>query len=155
MDPTPGARLHPADGRICLDFFALLISGIGLLVVIYSRILHLARGLRFRRFYLFFLAFTGSMLGVVLSGNLILLVVFWELTSVFSLPADRLLASQPGAARDGARMASTITAIGGLGTAGRRPHRRPHRRQLRSRRQCSASGDAIRSASVSTCRRSC
>ena len=46
-------------------------------------------------------------------GNLILLVLFWELTSIFSF----LLIGywhQNQAARDGARMALTITAIGGL-----------------------------------------
>src|SRR5690606_35414778 len=65
------------------------------------------------RFFSFLLAFMGSMLGVVLSGNLIQLVVFWELTSVFSF----LLIGywhQNQAARDGARMALTVTALGGL-----------------------------------------
>ena len=92
--------------------FALLVSGIGFLVVIYSRY-YISPADSVRRFYLFFLAFTGSMLGVVTSGNLILLVVFWELTSIFSF----LLIGywyQNAAARDGARMAFTITAIGGL-----------------------------------------
>jgi multicomponent K+:H+ antiporter subunit A len=53
------------------------------------------------------------MLGVVLSGNLIVLVVFWELTSISSF----LLIGywhHNQAARDGARMAFTVTAIGGL-----------------------------------------
>ncbi len=92
--------------------FALLVSGIGFLVVIYSRY-YISPEDSVRRFYFFFLAFTGSMLGVVTSGNLILLVVFWELTSIFSF----LLIGywyQNVAARDGARMALTITAIGGL-----------------------------------------
>jgi multicomponent K+:H+ antiporter subunit A len=92
--------------------FALLVSGIGLLVVIYTRY-YISPDDPVRRFYLFFLAFTGSMLGVVLAGNLILVVVFWELTSIFSF----LLIGywhHNQAARDGARMALTITAIGGL-----------------------------------------
>src|SRR5262249_53527415 len=65
------------------------------------------------RFFSFFLAFMGAMLGVVLSGNLILLVIFWELTSIFSF----LLIGywhHTAAARDGARMALTMTGIGGL-----------------------------------------
>ena len=50
----------------------------------------------------------------MLSGNLILLVVFWELTSIFSF----LLIGywhHNASARDGARMALTVTGIGGLG----------------------------------------
>src|SRR5690606_17226549 len=69
------------------------------------------------RFYSFFLAFKGAMLGIVLSGNLILLVVFWELTSIFSF----LLIGywyHNAAARDGARMALTITGIGGVALLG-------------------------------------
>src|SRR5690606_5221895 len=55
----------------------------------------------------------GAMLGIVLSGSLIQLVFFWELTSLFSF----LLIGywhHNAAARDGARMALTITATGGL-----------------------------------------
>ncbi|MDH4984955.1 monovalent cation/H+ antiporter subunit A [Aminobacter anthyllidis] len=92
--------------------FAFLISGIGFLVVIYTRY-YISPEDPVRRFYLFFLAFMGSMLGIVLSGNLVLLVVFWELTSIFSF----LLIGywhHNQAARDGARMALTITAIGGF-----------------------------------------
>ena len=36
------------------------------------------------RLFSFLLAFMGAMLGLVLSGNLIQLVFFWELTSLFS-----------------------------------------------------------------------
>ena len=53
------------------------------------------------------------MLGIVLSGNLIQLVFFWELTSLFSF----LLIGyrhQTAQARDGARMALIITSAGGL-----------------------------------------
>ena len=92
--------------------FATLVSGIGLLVVVYTRY-YISPEDPVRRFHLFFLAFMGSMLGVVLAGNLILLVVFWELTSLFSF----LLIGywhHNQAARDGARMALTITAVGGL-----------------------------------------
>jgi multicomponent K+:H+ antiporter subunit A len=55
----------------------------------------------------------GSMLGLVLSGNLIQLVFFWELTSLFSL----LLISywhQTAQARDGARIALIVTSLGGF-----------------------------------------
>jgi multicomponent K+:H+ antiporter subunit A len=56
----------------------------------------------------------GAMLGIVLSGNLILLVVFWELTSIFSFLLIGYWHHNANA-RDGARMALTITGIGGLG----------------------------------------
>ncbi|WP_315928257.1 monovalent cation/H+ antiporter subunit A [Mesorhizobium sp. SP-1A] len=93
--------------------FAVLVSGMGFLVVIYTRY-YISPDDSVRRFYLLFLAFMGSMLGVVTSGNLILLVVFWELTSIFSFLLIGYWHQNP-AARDGARMALTVTAIGGLG----------------------------------------
>ena len=92
--------------------FCLLITGIGMLVVMYARY-YMAPGDPLARFLAFLLAFMGAMLGVVLSGNLLLLVFFWELTSLFSF----LLIGywhQNAAARDGARMALTVTGTGGL-----------------------------------------
>src|SRR3546814_12089743 len=65
------------------------------------------------RFFAFLLGFMGSMLGIVLSGNLIQLSFFWELTSLFSF----LLIGywhHNAKAREGARMALTVTAMGGL-----------------------------------------
>ncbi len=92
--------------------FCLLISGIGVLVVIYARY-YMSPREPVARFYAFLLAFMGAMQGLVLSGNLILLAVFWELTSIFSF---LLIAywHHNQAARDGARMALTITGTGGL-----------------------------------------
>ncbi len=92
--------------------FCLLISGIGVLVVIYARY-YMSPKEPVARFYAFLLAFMGAMQGLVLSGNLILLAVFWELTSIFSF---LLIAywHHNQAARDGARMALTITGTGGL-----------------------------------------
>jgi multicomponent K+:H+ antiporter subunit A len=92
--------------------FSMLVSGIGFLVVLYARY-YMAPEDPIPRFFSLFLAFMGAMLGIVLSGNLILLVIFWELTSIFSF----LLIGywhHNAAARDGARMALTITGIGGL-----------------------------------------
>ncbi|ETS14855.1 hypothetical protein Q649_00252 [Bartonella quintana JK 73] len=92
--------------------FCLLITGIGLLVVVYARY-YMDPADSVPRFFAFFLAFMGSMTGIVLSGNLVFLVVFWELTSVFSF----LLIGywyHNASARDGARMALTITGFGGF-----------------------------------------
>ena len=59
--------------------FAMLVLGIGVLVVLYARY-YLSPTDPVARFFAFLLAFMGSMLGLVLSGNLIQLVLFWELT---------------------------------------------------------------------------
>ena len=63
--------------------FALLILGIGLLVILYARY-YLSKKDPMGRFFGFFLLFMGAMLGVVLSENLLLMLMFWELTSVSS-----------------------------------------------------------------------
>lgn len=92
--------------------FAGLVTGIGALVVLYARY-YMAEEDPVPRFFAFLLAFMGAMTGVVISGNLIQLAFFWELTSLFSF----LLIGywqHTAAARDGARMALTITATGGL-----------------------------------------
>lgn len=109
--PTLGLHLTlRMDGFAWL--FAGLITGIGFLIVLYARY-YMSPEDPVPRFFAFLLAFMGSMLGLVLSGNLIQLVFFWELTSLFSF----LLVGywhHTAAARDGARMALTITAGGGL-----------------------------------------
>jgi multicomponent K+:H+ antiporter subunit A len=92
--------------------FCLLVTGVGFLVVLYARYYMSPRD-PVARFFAFFLAFMGSMLGVVLSGNLFQLVFFWELTSVFSFLLIGYWHHNP-AARDGARMALIITSAGGL-----------------------------------------
>jgi len=92
--------------------FAAMVAGIGFLVVLYARY-YMSPEDPVPRFFSFLMAFMGSMMGLVLSGNLIQLVFFWELTSLFSF----LLIGywqQIAAARDGARMALTVTATGGL-----------------------------------------
>ncbi|MBR0666093.1 monovalent cation/H+ antiporter subunit A [Roseomonas hellenica] len=92
--------------------FAAMVAGIGFLVVLYARY-YMAPEDPVPRFFAFLLAFMGAMMGLVLSGNLIQLVFFWELTSLFSF----LLIGywqHSAAARDGARMALTVTATGGL-----------------------------------------
>jgi multicomponent K+:H+ antiporter subunit A len=63
--------------------FALLVATMGVLVVLYARY-YMSAADPVPRFFAFLMAFMGSMLGIVLSGNLIQLVVFWELTSLSS-----------------------------------------------------------------------
>lgn len=92
--------------------FALLILGIGLLVILYARY-YLSEQERVARFFACLLLFMGSMLGLVLAGNLLLMLMFWELTSLSSFLLIGFW-SQQTAARQGARMALTVTGGGGL-----------------------------------------
>src|SRR5690606_30631764 len=92
--------------------FAVMITGIGLLVVLYARY-YLQPDEPVARFFALFLGFMGAMLGIVMSGNLVQLVLFWELTSIFSFLLIGYWHASSNA-RDGARMALVITATGGL-----------------------------------------
>ena len=92
--------------------FTMLVLAIGLLVVLYARY-YMSADDPVPRFFSFLLAFMGSMLGVVLSGNLVQLVVFWELTSLTSFLLIGYWHHRADARR-GARMAFTVTATGGL-----------------------------------------
>ncbi|EYD74224.1 Na(+) H(+) antiporter subunit A, Na(+) H(+) antiporter subunit B [Rubellimicrobium mesophilum DSM 19309] len=92
--------------------FVTLVLGIGVLVVLYARY-YLAKSDPAPRFHACILAFTGAMVGMLTSGNVLMLVVFWELTSLVSFLLIGYWHQSP-AARDGARMALVITAAGGL-----------------------------------------
>ena len=92
--------------------FCMLVLGIGALVVLYARY-YMSPEDPVPRFFAFFLAFMGSMAGVVLSGNIIQLVLFWELTSLFSFLLIGYWHHRKDARR-GARMALTVTGTGGL-----------------------------------------
>jgi multicomponent K+:H+ antiporter subunit A len=112
----------PWVAQIGLDFafrldglsllFAGLIVGIGLLVILYAHY-YLSDEDRDGRFFAYLLLFMGAMLGVVTADNLLLLLVFWELTSLSSF---LLIGFWRGAAeaRQGARLALLITGAGGL-----------------------------------------
>ena len=93
-------------------FFALLILGIGLLIIAYARH-YLSRDDNMGEFFTYLLLFQGAMLGIVLSDNILLLLVFWELTSLSSFLLIGYWKHLPEG-RQGARMALTVTATGGL-----------------------------------------
>ncbi len=92
--------------------FAGLVTGIGALVVLYARY-YMAEDDPVPRFFAFLLAFMGAMMAVVISGNLVQLAFFWELTSLLSFMLIGYW-HHTTAAREGARMALTVTATGGL-----------------------------------------
>jgi multicomponent Na+:H+ antiporter subunit A len=92
--------------------FALLVSGIGTLIVIYAQG-YFDDDPRLRRLYVLLFFFMGSMLGVVLADNLFALFVFWELTGIASF----LLIgfdNHKEVARNAAWQALIVTTAGGL-----------------------------------------
>lgn len=105
------------DFTACMDglglLFALLITGIGTLVVLYS-IFYLDKSKEsLRHFYVYLLLFMGAMLGVVLSDNLMVLYGFWELTSVSSFLLIAFWHTRDKS-RYGAQKSLLITVFGGL-----------------------------------------
>ena len=92
--------------------FVLLICGIGALVFIYAGG-YLKGHPQLGRFYLYITLFMFSMVGVVAADNVILLFVFWELTSLtsFLLIGFNHTAT---ASQNAARQAFIVTAAGGL-----------------------------------------
>jgi multicomponent K+:H+ antiporter subunit A len=96
--------------------FAGLILGIGLLIIAYARG-YLAKEDPAGRFFTYLMLFQGAMTGLVLSDNILLMLVFWELTSLSSF----LLIGywrHKGEGRQGARMALAVTGAGGLALIG-------------------------------------
>ena len=96
--------------------FALLISGIGTLIYIYAYY-YLNPKNSLSKLYLLLMLFMAAMLGISLSNNLIILLVFWELTSISSFLLVGYWSNYEAAQR-GSRMALTITGMGGLAMLG-------------------------------------
>lgn len=96
--------------------FAGLVLGIGLLVVIFAHA-YLSAGEATARFFASLMLFQGAMLGIVIAGNVLLLLVFWELTSLSSFLLIGFWQHRHDA-RQGARMALAITGGGGLALIG-------------------------------------
>ncbi|MDZ7597516.1 MAG: monovalent cation/H+ antiporter subunit A [Desulfobacterales bacterium] len=110
---VPGAGLDLTlrlDGLSAL--FVMLVAGIGVLVVVYARY-YLSEKDSLGRLYGLLLVFMASMLGVALSDNLLLLLVFWEMTSLSSFLLIGYWQHRADA-RQGARMALIVTGAGGL-----------------------------------------
>ncbi|OGA78189.1 MAG: monovalent cation/H+ antiporter subunit A [Burkholderiales bacterium GWF1_66_17] len=103
-----------------LDGLSLLFAGlilfIGLLIVLYAHF-YLSPKDSPGKFYSEMMLFMAAMLGVALSDNLLLLVVFWELTSLSSFLLIGFW-SHRADARAGARQALAVTGGGGLAMLG-------------------------------------
>lgn len=90
----------------------LLITGIGVIVTLYAG-RYLAGHRHYGRFFLYLLLFMLSMIGVVTADNILLLFIFWELTTLTSF----LLVgfeNQKENARRNALQALLVTGAGGL-----------------------------------------
>ncbi|MEU6730616.1 Na+/H+ antiporter subunit A [Nonomuraea wenchangensis] len=111
---VPGLGLELAVQVGALGWLmTVLVGGVGALVLAYSARYFAAGDDRLGRFAALFVAFAGAMLGLVVSDNLLVLYVFWELTTVLSY-----LLIGHDAARRASRAAATqallVTTLGGL-----------------------------------------
>ncbi|MED4988222.1 Na+/H+ antiporter subunit A [Parageobacillus toebii] len=97
--------------------FALLITGIGSLVILYSVYYLSKEKEKLHHFYVYLLLFIGAMLGVVLSDNLMVLYLFWELTSLSSFLLIGYW-NERERSRYGAQKSMLITIFGGLALLG-------------------------------------
>lgn len=92
--------------------FAVLITGIGALIFFYAHV-YMKSYKSTDKFYFYLFLFSGAMLGMVLSGNLIQLFVFWELTSFLSFMLISFF-NEKELARKAAFQSLFVTAFGGL-----------------------------------------
>lgn len=91
----------------------LLVTGVGTLVLVYSVRYFAATAHHLGRFGGVFIAFSGAMLGLVISDSTLIMYMYWELTTVFSFLlighySDRV------SSRRAARQAIMVTTAGGL-----------------------------------------
>jgi len=94
-------------------FFAFLVSGIGFLIVFYARGYFGPDHDSLYRFYPSLLLFMTAMLGVALSDNFVLLLLFWEMTSISSFLLIGWERDDPSAVQK-AMQAFIVTGAGGL-----------------------------------------
>jgi len=92
--------------------FSLLITGIGSLIFLYAS--SYLKGHKYLdRFYAYLCLFMASMLGIVLSNNILLLFIFWELTSISSFFLIGFNNDNPDS-RKSALTALSVTGMGGF-----------------------------------------
>lgn len=92
--------------------FILLITGIGSLVLVYSGY-YMKHYELSDRFYMYLMVFMGAMMGLVLTGNLVTMFLFWELTSVSSFMLIGFF-HEKDESRFASQQALLITTLGGL-----------------------------------------
>ncbi|MCA5892012.1 Na+/H+ antiporter subunit A [Isoptericola sp. NEAU-Y5] len=111
---VPGLQLS-IDLRLDLLawFMLLVVGGVGALVLVYCSAYFARDALGTGRFAAIFTAFAGAMVGLVTSDDLLMLFVFWELTTVFSYLLIGHYADRK-ASRRAAMQAIVVTTAGGL-----------------------------------------
>lgn len=109
--PAVGLTLSMRLDGLAL-MFAILILGIGLLIILYARY-YLSEREAAGRFFAYLLLFMTAMLSIVLSNNVLQLWMAWEVTSISSFLLISFWSSK-SESRKGARMALTVTGAGGL-----------------------------------------
>ena len=94
-------------------FLAVIATSIGSLTVIFS-VGYMSGEAQLGRYYALVLAFIGAMCGLVLSGNLLFLFLFWEVTAFCSYALISFYNDDPKAVAAGIK-ALIITQLGGVG----------------------------------------
>ena len=92
---------------------ALIVTGVGALVMLYCRWYFRGKAEGVGQFSAVLLAFAGAMYGLVVTDDLVVLVMFWELTSVLSYLLIGFY-NRRGASRRAALQALLVTSLGGL-----------------------------------------
>jgi multicomponent Na+:H+ antiporter subunit A len=92
--------------------FALLVTGIGALIFLYAKA-YMKSYSGTDKFFMYLMLFSAAMLGMVLSANLIMLFIFWELTSFLSYFLISFY-HEKESARKAAFQSLYITGFGGL-----------------------------------------
>ena len=109
--PSAGLTLSMHLDGLAL-MFALLILGIGLLIIMYARY-YLSEKEAVGRFFSYLILFMTAMLSIVLSNNVLQMWMAWEVTSISSFLLISFWSAKSDS-RKGARMALTVTGAGGL-----------------------------------------
>lgn len=94
-------------------FLSVIAAVIGLLAVIFSKN-YMKGEASLARYYSFVLFFIGAMVGLVLSSNLLLTFLFWEITALCSYVLISFNNDDPKAVKGGIK-ALIITSVGGVG----------------------------------------
>ena len=94
-------------------FLSIVATSIGSLAVIFSTS-YMKGEAQLGRYYAFVLFFIGAMVGLVLTSNMMLMFVFWEITALCSYALIAFHNDDPKAVRGGIK-ALIITSIGGVG----------------------------------------
>src|SRR5512144_1871394 len=94
-------------------FLAVVATVIGSLAVIFS-VGYMKGERQLGRYYFYVLFFIGSMVGLVLSSNLLLMFVFWEITALCSYALISFYNDDPKAVAAGIK-ALIMTQVGGIG----------------------------------------